>query len=133
MWILGMILVLLAGISEAVMDKLQFHYDKSVFISLPHQIFWDPLISWKNKWKDGDKNNGEKFWGSSTIFVGFTDAWHFFKLLKNLFTFGGLLLIAVFTKPVIYIIILFIIARIIYGLAFTTFFDKLLHKKINIL
>ena len=37
--------------------------------------------SWKNKWKNGDEKQGEKFFGSSTIFVWLTDFFHFVKFL----------------------------------------------------
>lgn len=33
------------------MDKLQFHYDRSIFSEFKNQQFWNPEISWKNKWE----------------------------------------------------------------------------------
>lgn len=38
--------------------------------------FWDESIAWKNKWKDGDPSKGEKYIGSSTVFVFATSGWH---------------------------------------------------------
>ncbi len=38
--------------------------------------FWDESIAWKNKWKDGDRSKGEKYIGSSTVFVFATSGWH---------------------------------------------------------
>jgi hypothetical protein len=73
----------LFGFFEAVMDKLQFHYDKSVFKSFKKQQFWDPKISWRNKWKEGEKENGERFLFSSTLLVFTTDAWHLAKFFRN--------------------------------------------------
>jgi len=72
------VLLIIAGIANAIMDTLQFRFYGSVFKKLPGK-WWDPKISWRNKWKDGDPQNGEKFWGSSRWFVRFTDAWHFFQ------------------------------------------------------
>lgn len=44
--------------------------------------FWNHRSSWANKWEwDGMEIVGEKFFGSSTIFVCFTDGWHLLKEL----------------------------------------------------
>ena len=113
-----------AGLSEAVMDTLQFHYYKSPFAKYNHQ-FWNPQLSWKNKYKKGDPSLGPKFPGSTTIFVSLTDGWHLFKLLRNLFLFVGLCLIAIPCLNINYIIIYFISARILYGISFQLLFKEL--------
>jgi hypothetical protein len=105
------------------MDKINFHFDKSIFFDKKNKLFWNPNESWKNKWKDDLKT--EKFPGSSTIFVFTTDAWHLFKFFKNTSLFIGL--------PLLYLggfnmILSIVISRIIYGLIFTLFFDKILVK-----
>jgi hypothetical protein len=105
------------------MDKINFHFDKSIFFDKKNKLFWNPSESWKNKWKEDLKT--EKFTGSSTIFVFTTDAWHLFKFFKNTSLFIGL--------PLLYlggfnIILSILIARIVYGLIFTLFFDKILVK-----
>jgi len=74
----------LAGMCEAVMDSLQHFYDGSVFKSPKfNENWWNPNDSWKNKWKDRNPDMGERFLGSSTVFVFVTDAWHFFKFLST--------------------------------------------------
>lgn len=40
-------------------------------------------ISASNKWKNGDKKQGEKFFGSSKWFVSLTDTWHRADLSRN--------------------------------------------------
>lgn len=123
--IFAFLLIAFAGVSEAIMDKVQFHYDKSIFSDPKYkQIFWNPDLSWVNKWKDSSARE-EKFAGSSTIFVFTTDAWHLFKFYRNSALFVGLPLL--FLNPM-HIIISMVIARIIYGLSFTLFFDKILKK-----
>lgn len=123
-FIVGLILVSLSAISESIMDKIQFHYDKSIFSNEKYnQLFWNPTESWKNKWKEDLKT--EKFLGSSTIFVFTTDAWHLFKFFKNTFLFIGLPLLCL---GGINIILSVIIARVLYGLTFTLYFDRLLKK-----
>ena len=120
--ILGFLLITFAAVSESIMDKIQFHYDKSIFKNSKYnQLFWNPIESWKNKWKEDLKT--EKFIGSSTLFVFTTDAWHLFKFFRNTSLFIGLPLIAIGDMNVI---LSAVIARVIYGLTFTLSFDKLL-------
>jgi hypothetical protein len=75
-------LILLSGISKGIQDQLMFHWGKG-WTSKLNPLFWNPAVSWKNKYKNGDPEQGEKFWGSTTIFVGFTDAWHLFANLRE--------------------------------------------------
>ena len=85
--LLTILFFILAGVTEGVMDKLQFHYQVSKFKDFKNHLFWDPYHSWRNKYKNGNPEEGERFPLSTTLLVGFTDAWHFFKLLRNLFIF----------------------------------------------
>lgn len=120
--ILGFLFITFAAVSESIMDKIQFHYDKSIFKNSKYnQLFWNPIESWKNKWKEDLKT--EKFIGSSTLFVFTTDAWHLFKFFRNTSLFIGLPLIAIGDMNVI---LSAVIARVLYGLTFTLCFDKLL-------
>lgn len=123
-FIISLILVGVSAMAEAIMDKLNFHFEKSIFVNKENQLFWNPIESWKNKWKEDLKT--EKFIGSSTIFVFTTDAWHLFKFIKNTCLFIGLPLLFMGD---INIIMSMVIARVIYGLVFTLFFDKILVKK----
>jgi len=43
--------------------------------------WWNPDISWQNKYKYGDHASGPKFWGSTTIFVAITDASHMLRAI----------------------------------------------------
>lgn len=45
--------------------------------------FWDMQTSWTRKWKNGDKSQGEAFFGSSTIFAFTTDGYHLFGTISN--------------------------------------------------
>jgi hypothetical protein len=119
---IGFLLFFLSGFSEAIMDKLQFHYNNSIFKKFKNQLFWDPQISWKNKYKNGNPSDGEKFFLSKTLFVGLTDAWHLFKLLRNLFIFSGIYFLMFNYVSNIFVLLYVLIARIIFGLSFTLFF-----------
>ena len=131
--IIALLFITTSAASEAVMDKLQFHYDRSIFPQNPskyNKLFWDPKLSWENKWKDSSARE-EKFPGSSTIFVFLTDAWHFFKFVKNtsmfiaLF-FGTLATSFLLSNVFVSLLLAVLVARVIYGLTFTLFFDKIL-------
>ena len=76
------LLLAISGVSKAVQDKVNFHFSESVFIKLNGQ-FWNPVYSSLNKWKDGIKKRGEKFFGSSRFLVALTDAWHQFQLYRD--------------------------------------------------
>jgi len=82
LFVIGIILIILAGICKAVMDTVADHYDNSIFASKDfNKYFWDKSISWMNKYKN-DMPPRERFWGSTTIFVFVTDAWHLFQFLS---------------------------------------------------
>ena len=76
----------LAGAVNGVNQDLLFHYHEfeSTFPNANSQ-FWDPDLSWRNKYLNGDPAQGEKFLGSSTILAGFTDGYHSTILARNLF------------------------------------------------
>ncbi len=117
-------LLLLAGMFKAVMDTLQFHYGVSVFAEM-NPLFWNPEISWKNKYKDGDPTKGEKFFLSKTALVGLTDAWH---LSQTLFL-TCLVVSIVFYEPIVSIIIDFIILKLALTGSFSLFYSKIFTKE----
>ena len=80
--------ILITGVMKAAKDKLLFHFKESIFSNEKRfkRLWWDPSISHINKWKHGKKEDGERFPFSSTIFVWYTDAWHFFQMLQNVFS-----------------------------------------------
>ena len=86
--ILFFVLSVALGITKAIVDTLSFRKGKNVFPSS-----WQIDNSWKNKWKNGNPRQGEKFWGSSRWFVPFTDAFHFVGMINHLTVF---LMIGVF-------------------------------------
>jgi hypothetical protein len=81
-------LAILAALSNAVMDVLKDHFDTSVFKN-KNRVFWDPRISWMNKWIDGDKTKGRTYWFVKGVKIVkpamITDAWHIFKALMLVF------------------------------------------------
>lgn len=67
----------LAGAFNGVSQDLLFHYNEfeNTFPNANPQ-FWDPEISWVNKYKNKNPLQGAKFPGSTTILVGTTDGYH---------------------------------------------------------
>ncbi len=78
--IVAVLLFFLAGVCNGIMDTLQFHYSVSIFQG-KNGLYWNPQLSWRNKYKNGNYVEGPAFWGSTTIFSWLTDGWHFFKML----------------------------------------------------
>jgi hypothetical protein len=90
---ISLILCLVLGIVDAAKDIITFRFKQSVFYNLDRH-FWDPLVSWKNKYKTPltpfkpkwyypflAPKLEERFPFSSTMLVFLTDAWHLLKAL----------------------------------------------------
>jgi hypothetical protein len=73
-----------AGYCIAVMHVLQFYYSSSIFAGKKNQEYWDPQISWKNKYK-GKK--GFVRWFNVNVAVIWSDAWHshLFRVFVSVF------------------------------------------------
>jgi len=86
----------IAAISNAIMDVLNNFFSVSKFKNL-NPMFWNQNISYLNKWADYGLKK-EKFLGSSTVFVAFTDGWHLFKAIW-LVSIIGAIISAWYTEP----------------------------------
>lgn len=125
MLLIILIIYCLAPIMQAQRDTITFHLYKSIWKG---RTDLDPNNSYKNKWKNGDVKQGEKFPGSSTIFVLFTDRWHLVDSIQlSCFQF-----IIAYYQPYLPkwwgIIAIFIGIKIIYGVLFELFFSKIFIK-----
>jgi len=84
-----------AGVSNAIMDKTKSLSDwkNSRWANLPVDTWWYKWAgppSHGNKWKDGKKKNGPRFWQSHRFLVFVTDAWHFFQAMWRRFLMASL-------------------------------------------
>jgi len=61
-----------------IMDTLQFHFENSKYSKFKNQQFWNPKLSWENKYKEGSKL--KKLLLKTTL-VFATDAWHLFQFI----------------------------------------------------
>ena len=114
--------ILLSFIFKAIADTIKFHFSTSIFseIKNPKVLkYFDP-DDWTNMYKDGDKNKGERFWGSSRWFAFLNDAWHLSDMLRILSYLSAVFIIS---GPIIGILISYILGGLVFELLF-----KLLKK-----
>ena len=129
MIVFGIILVGLAGFFKAVMDKLQFHWHRSIFAVNPvryRELFWNPEISWANKYEVGTNYKVEKFKFSTTLLVFLTDAWHLAQMSMTLLLFVGIGLVGYSSDSFFELILYVSSARVLYGVVFELSFKHLL-------
>jgi len=101
-------------------------------MSQKKQNWFNPKISWKNKYKNNDPKQGAKFFGSTTFLVWTTDAWHFFQMimLTSIQLVGAIPIAIIIGKYVLVTtIILTIIYKIIFGALFEFFWTLVFPKK----
>jgi hypothetical protein len=86
-------LAFVAGVADGMNETLKFHYSgfKAVFPKA-NDNFFDPSISWKNKYKNGNQAQGAKFFGSTTFFVNTTDAYHLLRSVQKTCIISGIIL-----------------------------------------
>jgi len=121
---ISIIFLILAGFFNSIMDIIVHKWDISIFSKIKNDKllqFINPTLSWINKWKNNNYKQGEKFIGSSTIFVMFTDLWHLCQFLMIL----SFIISTIFYIPIMDNTILNII---IHYLAFTLSFNLFYYK-----
>lgn len=76
-FISGIASLLLAGFFSATKDGVSTHYVflKSKFPRI-NDYYFNPNLSWLNKWAAADKIGVERFYQSSRLLVALTDWWH---------------------------------------------------------
>lgn len=75
-WIAGG-LVFTAGAAKGFNETLLFHFsDFQVRFPKVNPQWFDPKISWANKYKNGDSQAGPRFPLSTSVLVMFTDQYH---------------------------------------------------------
>mgnify|MGYP006921345366 CR=1 FL=1 len=121
--ILSVVFSILSGICKAVMDLSEESKIKG------NPLFWHKNKSWQNKWKNGDKKQGEKFWGSSRWFVAQTDAWHLFGVLFRISFAVAYTCIGMLTTVSYFYLFGVVVAYILFATSFHIFYTfKILRK-----
>lgn len=127
---IGLLLIAIAGFSDAIIDTILFHYDISKFKNPKfNQSFWNNTISWRNKYKNQDEKQGAKFIGSTTVFVMFTDAFHLFKFIRKICLFSSVAIISFVAENPLQLVFILFIYWIFFGLIFSLFFEEFKIKK----
>ena len=134
---LTLFFITIAGILNAVMDKIAFNYSSSIFKNL-NPKFWNVKESWKNQWKwPLEPYNSWYYFGlytprykehfpySNTFLVWATDAWHLAKALM----LGFIMLSIVAYKPMFGWLIDAFIFYCAFTVAFTYFYSYILKAK----
>ncbi|HMN90249.1 MAG TPA: hypothetical protein PKD70_06110 [Saprospiraceae bacterium] len=122
--------IIAAAFCNAVMDKLQFHYSSSIFprkgeilLGKSHD-WWNPAVSWRNKYKNWPNDARPAFPFAKTALVFLTDAWHFAKCLMIILISAGVAIVTQ-RKP-IHAVAAFFIYYAIFSIAFEFVFRWLL-------
>jgi len=118
-------LIAIAGCAKGCMDTIIFHYDKSIFKKLNPNFWYEP-IACNNKYKGGLKENGPRFFLSTTALVFLTSGWHLMQWVFLNSLFLAFSLSSTITEHFYYD---FFILRFTLGLFFMLFYDKLLKTK----
>ena len=121
--ILSVIFAILSGICKAVIDLSEESKIKG------NPLFWHKNKSWQNKWKNGDKSQGEKFWLSSTFFVAQTDAWHLFGVLFRISFAVAYTCIGMLTTVSYFYLFGVVVAYILFATSFHIFYTFKIFRK----
>ena len=72
------------GAFDGTAETLKFGYNRfdKVFPGANPQ-FWNPQISYLNKYKDADPNKGARYFGSTTFLAWSTDGYHAMRTARN--------------------------------------------------
>jgi len=119
-------LMFVAGAADGLSQDLLFHYHEfERSTGATNHQYWNPDLSWRNKYRNGDPTQGAAFWGSTTFFVGLTDGYHACRSVRDLMV---VIAIATSDKPlgkkqVAYRAFTYSLA---YGAGFTLVYDVLI-------
>ncbi len=74
-----------SGMLDGTIESISYHYENGFKQRLPNanDQFWNPAVSWKNKYYQNNPQMGPKFLGSTTIFACTTDAYHLLRTTKR--------------------------------------------------
>lgn len=84
-WLLPGSSMFLSGLLDGTCESINYHYANGFAPVFPHANpeFWNPAVSWVNKYKDNNPNMGPKYIGSTTFLTFTTDAYHALRTGRN--------------------------------------------------
>ena len=115
-----------AGIADGGAESLKFHYDQVDARFNLNDSYWNPAVSWRNKYSRGLSTMGPKFPGSTTYLVWTTDGYHMLRSVRNM-TITGAIVLHPWSKKKWYWYVLELVGHaVVYNLGFTIGYN--LHK-----
>lgn len=84
-------LMFISGAADGMSQVVAFHPDR-FFEMHPNanRRFWDNRVSWRNKYRNGDPDQGRAFIGSTTWLAWTTDAYHLTRTTSRITAVAGL-------------------------------------------
>ena len=127
--ILAFFLCFFSGLFDGIAETLKFHpFGFFHVFRKASKNFWDNNISWKNKYKNNDPAQGEKFFLSTGALVSLTDGYHLTRLLRNQFIIFAILVMP--TLPLWYMyVVAYILCYLAYTVGFALMYDHILGFK----
>lgn len=123
---LTLFLIFCAAIFNAVMDVITYKFDESIFSKVVRlKWYFDPRISWRNKYKNGDPTQGPAFPFSTSILCAITDLWHLAKNIMLVLLYIAITCYTNIFNPVLDIILYYIV----FGTTFEVFWSSLFRVK----
>ncbi len=97
--VVGIGLMAVSGAAAGYKEVILHHYPKFAAIhpNVNHEYF-NPDLSWTRKWKNGDPQQGPRFWQSDRLLVPFTDFYHLVGIVDHSGLFAGTVLITIGEK-----------------------------------
>ncbi len=90
--------VFLSGALDGVSETLIWHYPQfQAAHPGANPGYWNPYVSWRNKYRNGDPAQGRAYIGSTTWLAWTTDGYHLTRTGSRAFLFGSIT-ISVFEK-----------------------------------
>jgi len=121
-YLINGLFVLLACIMNAGMDSLR-HSFKTSFARNWDSAFWNPTVSWLNKYNDFIPENGRRKIWFIVIPAAFTDGWHLLKMFMLGFLFIAMSLNV--TDNLLHDFYLFLLYQLIWNVLFNPIYYKL--------
>ena len=72
------------GVFDGTAESLKWHYSSfQTRFPKANPNYWNPEISWTNKYKNGNPADGVKYFGSTTFLTFTTDGYHLMRTGRN--------------------------------------------------
>jgi hypothetical protein len=85
-------LTFIGGAADGTAEALKWHYDVVDMRFNLNDQYWNPQVSYVNKYAGGITANGPKFPGSTTYFVWTTDGYHMARMVRNASIVGSIVI-----------------------------------------